>query len=100
MIVVGIMGTFKLDHLVEGSKLPTGGQFLVHAWYHNPARPGIINHEAQIFTDDPASEISEIAEVLGVQDVRKARSLRPGQQAVQRYGQGLREKVHLIHRVV
>lgn len=100
MISVGIMGTFQLDHLAEGSDRPIGGIFMVHSWVHNPCRPGIINHECQEFTDDPASEISELLEVLGCRDVKKARSLKPGQQAVQRYGQGLREKVRLIHRVV
>lgn len=100
MFTLGIMGTFQLDQLAEGSDRAIGGIFMVHAWIHNSARPGIINHECQEFTDDPASEISELLEVLGPKDARRARSLKPGQQAVQRYGQGLREKVHLIHRVV
>lgn len=99
MMILGINGTLQLDHLVEGPNLPLGGEFLVHRWYRHEWRPGLINHEAQEYSDKAESGVSELTEILGIRGARQARTLKPGQQATIRTGKGLREVVLLVHRM-
>jgi len=97
--MIGIMGTLKLEKIEATTDGPTGGRYIVHLWYRDTYRAGIERHEASELTDSKESELSELTEVLGPADAARARSLRPGQQAVIRYGKGLHGRTRLIHRI-
>lgn len=97
--MIGLMGTLRIESLDAGERRPTGGRYIVHLWYRDASRPGIERHEAGELIDQSSGIISELDEVLGTEVAAKIRTLRPGQQAVIKYGQGLRERTRLVHRI-
>jgi hypothetical protein len=91
------MATLKLEHLPALEEEPTGGRYLTHLWYIDPGSYG--RHESGELTDLDTGILSELVEVLGIRDARKARSLKPGQQAIQITGEGARKRTRLVHRI-